>query len=68
MQDWVQQSRELPKMVNTDKKAREAWENGRLEGKVELRRLQFRSMETSIRTPTNKRQKLQGRRQRVLLD
>ena len=30
------------------KKAREAWENGRLEGKVELRRLQFESAEHSV--------------------
>jgi hypothetical protein len=31
-----------------NKKVREAWENGRLEGKVSLRRLQWRSAEHSI--------------------
>ena len=31
-----------------NKKVREAWENGRAEGKVELRRLQFESAEHSV--------------------
>jgi hypothetical protein len=31
-----------------NKKAREAWENGREEGKIELRRLQWRSAERSV--------------------
>jgi hypothetical protein len=31
-----------------NKKAREAWENGRLEGRVALRRLQWRSAEHTV--------------------
>jgi hypothetical protein len=34
--------------LRNTKKAREAWENGRLEGKIELRRLQWRSAEHSV--------------------
>jgi hypothetical protein len=41
-------SRTFDNYLRNIKKGREAWENGRLEGKVELRRLQFRSMENSI--------------------